>query len=122
MSPVMKKSSQDRVQRALQDAALREAALERKREAEAARKRAEAEERERLRRDRARPRMALPAAYQGETMYIHRAIYDNIMKRKDITITRMWPKADNGKHSLVIEYSTRTGRGTYELNDLGPKP
>lgn len=95
---------------------------ERAKAAKQARLREEAKRREWLRAQRSRPRLEVPSEYRGETIYVHKKIYDRFLKRRDITITRCYPKGGAGG-SLIVEYRTNAGgRGVMELLDLGPMP
>jgi Na+-translocating ferredoxin:NAD+ oxidoreductase RnfC subunit len=97
---------------------------ERLRKANEIRKRREAALKAELRKEQTRPRTELPSAYAGESIYVHKRILDGFMKLagKKLEITK-YKTVDGAGGKLIIEYTTRHGgRGTLELNDLGPMP
>lgn len=95
---------------------------EREKAAAEARKKAEAVLREWLRKQRSRPRVEVPSAYSGESIHVHRKIYDGFMKDRKITITSFRAEGGSGG-KLIMEYTTAAGgHGRLELQDLGPMP
>jgi hypothetical protein len=67
-------------------------------------------------------RVELPSQYAGESIFVHKRIYDGFIKNKTIFIQRMYPVGGSGG-KFVIEYKSRAGKfGELELQDLGPMP
>lgn len=75
-----------------------------------------------LKKQRSIKRVELPSQYAGESIFVHKRIYDGFMKNKTIFIQRMYPVGGSGG-KFVIEYKSRAGKlGELELQDLGPTP
>ncbi|WP_340397783.1 hypothetical protein NST50_05215 [Paenibacillus sp. FSL E2-0202] len=75
-----------------------------------------------LRKQRAIKRVEIPSQYVGESIFVHKRIYEGFMKDKTITIQRMYPVGGSGG-KLVIEFKSRAGKvGELELQDLGLMP
>lgn len=95
---------------------------EREMEEKRKRKKAEAEHREWLRLERSRPRVEIPSDYPGESIHVHKKVYDKFMKHKGIFITSYRVEGGMGG-KLILEYRTLAGGyGSVELLDLGPMP
>lgn len=83
---------------------------------------AEVEQTALLKKQRAIKRVELPSQYAGESIFVHKRVYDGFMKNKTIFIQRMYPVGGSGG-KFVIEYKSRAGKlGELELQDLGPTP
>lgn len=75
-----------------------------------------------LRKQRAIKRVEVPSQYAGESIFVHKRIYEGFMKDKTIFIQRMFPVGGSGG-KLIIEYKSSSGKlGELELQDLGPMP
>lgn len=104
------------------DAERRRQEKERELEEKRRRQKAEAEHREWLRIQRSRPRLEIPSACPGESIHVHKKIYDRFMKHKGIFITSYRVEGGMGG-KLILEYRTLAGGyGSVELLDLGPMP
>jgi len=78
--------------------------------------------REWLRKHRSRPRMELPSAYSGESIHVHRKIYERFMKDRGIQVSSFRVEGGMGG-KLILGYTTKSGgHGKLELYDLGPMP
>lgn len=87
------------------------------------RERKEKEYREWLRTEQSKPRTPLTAQY-GESINVHKRVYDGIMKQVGKKITISSSKVVGGEGgTYILEYTTTHGaRGTLELFALGPMP
>lgn len=96
---------------------------ERERLAKASEARKAAIRRDWLRKERSKPRIEIQALY-GESIYVHKRVYDGFMKLvgRKIRLDSMKVTGGSGSSLLINYYSVSGGRGTLELIDLGPMP